>query len=370
MCFYLICLAGFSYGLGADKFVYMEEFLSYPDTMTEYVNYTIYNLILKSQMPLWTLVNMIAKTTFDSFYLVQIAESIFINISVCYLVTKYTHRYFLFLLIYFFSLQYFILNTEIMREGFSLALVMIGMHEWIRGKKWPLFVNIFIGTFFHVSALTGLLFPLAKFKPSWKILVIATFVSVFIWITSDFLLNRIIGMSFANNDAFSTKVMYYSIQASSFFGYARSLLTYLIFPFIVAYSVMLREKDEEKKNAYGQIAAYIIILGIIASSFAGFYRFYNYVLVFYLIIFSEFTYSLFDYTEHLIIRIGTFMGKCLLTIIFLYHAHYTSTNTYFYDFFYPYTCILNEDKSVYFREVAHSEGVTMDFNDNNLRNFK
>lgn len=371
MCIYLICLSGFSYGLGADKFVYMEEFEEYSHSMTDFGYTVLYNLVIKSQMPLWTFVNMFAKTTIDSFYVVQFIESTCINIAVCYLVSKYTHRYFLFLLIYFFSLQYFILNTEIMREGFSLSLVTIGMHKWLNGKKWYLYACVAIGILFHVSAAIALLFPLSKIKPTlWK-LGAACVLSFFIWVTSDILLVRIVGAFLGESDAFSTKIMYYSIQASTFFGYARSLLTYLIFPFIVVYSVILHETNEQIKRAFSHFASFVLILGIVASSFAGFYRFYNYVIIFYLIAFAEFTYSLLRYKEHFAIRIATFFGKGLLTFFFLYQAHYASTNTHFYDFFYPYTCILDENKkAVEFRKIAHKEGATIEFNDNNMRNVK
>lgn len=368
MCIYLICLSGFSYGLGADKFVYMEEFEEYSDSMKDFSYSVVYNIIIKSQMPLWTFVNMIARSTLNSFYIVQFLESTCINFAVCYLVSKYTHRYFLFLLIYFFSLQYFILNTEVMREGFSIAFTTFGIHQWLNGKKWYLYISALIGVLFHISAVTVLLFPLTRLKPSWRKLMIACILSFIIWFTSDILLSRVIGLFFGGEDAISTKILYYSIQASTFLGFFRSLLTYLVFPFIVVYSVMLQTNDDKKKKAFSHFASFVLILGIIASSFAGFYRFYNYVLVFYLISFAEFTFSLFRYKEHLLIRFATFSGKILLTVIFLYNAHYTITNTHFYDFFYPYTCILHENKKeIEFRKIAHSEGVNVKFNDSNMR---
>lgn len=68
MCFYLICLTGFSYGLGGDKFVYMREFEEYPDTFTEVGDYIWLQLMLKGQMPGWTLLNLISRSVFHSFY--------------------------------------------------------------------------------------------------------------------------------------------------------------------------------------------------------------------------------------------------------------------------------------------------------------
>ena len=48
MCFYLICLAGFSYGLGGDKFTYMEEFEEYPNDFSEIKDYIFLKVILRS----------------------------------------------------------------------------------------------------------------------------------------------------------------------------------------------------------------------------------------------------------------------------------------------------------------------------------
>lgn len=100
----------------------------------------------------------LCKVTFDSFYAIQLIESAVVNIAVCYIVSKYTHRYFLFLLIYFFSLKYFIFNCEVMREGFAIAFMLWGMHGYLIGKKWLFFLMFLISLMFHVSACAVLLF--------------------------------------------------------------------------------------------------------------------------------------------------------------------------------------------------------------------
>ena len=102
MCAYMVCLMGFSYGLGGDKFTYMEQFEYYPTDLSDMWNLIGANFVIRGQMPLWTVVNMTCKDVFGSFYAVQLIESAAINIAVCYVVSKNTHRYFMFLLIYFF----------------------------------------------------------------------------------------------------------------------------------------------------------------------------------------------------------------------------------------------------------------------------
>ena len=55
MCIYLICLTGFSYGLGADKFTYMDEFEEYPNTFDEIGDIIFQQIVFKGEMPLWTI---------------------------------------------------------------------------------------------------------------------------------------------------------------------------------------------------------------------------------------------------------------------------------------------------------------------------
>ncbi|NLV52733.1 MAG: EpsG family protein [Bacteroidales bacterium] len=369
MCIYLICISGFSYGLGGDKFTYMEEFELYPDRWNDVGDFIWIQFMMKGQMPLWTLANILAKVVFGSFNAVQFIQSTAINISICYLVSKYTHRYFLFLLIYFFTLQYFIFNTEVMREGFALSFVLLGMHGWMNGKKWLFFVMLPIGILFHISAAVAVVFPFAKFKLSWKMLGIAFALSFAIWFLSDILLGRVMMALLGGMGSLVEKIIFYSIQASTIFGFLRSAITYLIFPFVIMYSVMQNEKDEDRSKKFSRMISYMLLLGVLASSFAGFSRLYNYVRVFYLILFADFIYTMFREKKHLIIRLGTFCGTVFLVFL-QYMIPYKTTNTYYYDYFYPYTSILEKSKDVYIREVAHSEAVMAEESDNNVREIK
>ena len=369
MCGYLICLTGFSYGLGADKFTYMEEFEYYPNSFSETIDYIWVGLLTRGQMPLWTIVNVACKIFFDSFYAVQFMESAVINIAVCYIVSKYTRRYFLFLLIYFLSLQYFIFNTEVMREGFALALTLIGMDGWIRGRKWLYFLTLPIALMFHISASAALLFPFVRFKISWVTLLYAFVAAVALWGVSDILLGRLMGEAVGSQDSLSSKVMYYSIQATSIFGLIRHSARFLIFPFIIMYTSIIFEPSEIMKKYKEKLTAYMIILAILASAIPGAVRFYNYALIFYIISFADFVYMLFRIKKHLVIRIGTMLGT-LFFVFDLWTGHYKTTNSYFYELFYPYTCNLDENAEVDFRPIAHNEATSFQAEDKNTRDIK
>lgn len=366
ICGYMICLTGFSYGLGGDKFIYMEEFEQYPSDISEVGDYIWMQFMLRGQMPFWILVNLFGKIVFNSFYFVQLVESATINIAVCYIVSKYTHRYFLFLLIYFFTLQYFIFNTEVMREGFAMSFALIGMHNWMNGKKWLYFLMFSLALMFHVSAVTMLLFPLVRLRISWKTLAIAFFIAFGMWLFSDLILGKLMVSVLGGMGALVQKVLFYSIQASTIFGFLRSALTYLIFPFVIMYTSMTLESSEELRRCKEKMISFMLLLAILACSLAGFTRLYNYVQVFYLVMLADFLYSLLRFKNHLIIRMGALAGTLFLLAL-RYMTPYQTTNTRYYDYFYPYTCILHEDKSVFIREIAHQEAVAAEEKDNNVR---
>jgi hypothetical protein len=322
--------------------------------------------MLKGQMPLWTFVNMLAKSLFHSFYALQIIQSATINTAVCYIVSKYTHRYFLFLLVYFFTLHYFVLNTEVMREGFAIAFALIGMHNWMSGRKWLFFLMFLIALLFHISTVTLLLFPFVRFPISWKTLPIAFFAAFCIWLFSDLVLGKVMMAVLGGMGAMVEKVLFYSLHASTIFGFLRSALTFLVFPFIIMYTALNYEPSETLRERKEKMISYMLVLGILSASLAGFSRVYNYTRVFYLIMLADFIYITFHQQRHFIFRTGII--ACTAFFISLnYLIYFKTTKQYFYQFYYPYTCILNEDRSVYLREITHFESTSVEDQEKNVR---
>jgi len=365
MCAYLVCLSGFSYGLGGDKFVYMEEFENYPNTLDDTKLFILKGMLFRIQMPFWTVINIACKVLFNSFYAVQLLESLVINSAVCFIISKYTHRYFLTLLLYFLSLQYFIFNTEIMREGFALGFSLIAMHYWIRNNRWLFFVMILIALTAHVSAIIALLFPFARFKVTWKTVVIAILASLLLWSVSDVIVGRLFGF-LSGTGNLAVKAMYYSLQTSSVLAVLVHDFRFLILPFVMMYTSLCLEPSEQLRKYKESFLAYFIMLATLVSAIPGLIRFYNYSYIFYFMMTADFIYTLFRYKEHLIPRIGTLIIS-IFFVVQLYRGYYESSNSYFYEFYYPYTCILNEDADVEFRHVAHTEATTLNLREKNIR---
>lgn len=369
MCLMLICIVGFSYGLGGDKFTYMDQFEAIPDdvSVAEYLSLAI---VVQGNMPLWTLLAIFAKRCFDSFYALQLIQATIINVIFCYYASRYTHRKFIFLMAYFLSLNFFLFNTEVMREAIAVAICMVGMEAYMNGKRKWFFVCYVIAILFHVSASIVILFPLLKFKISYKTLGIAVLSSLLIWVLSDLIFGKIVMSVLGGTGAMATKIIRYSTVASNFNGYVGSLIRYLILPFIVMYYSYYWEEDEKVKTKKGRLISFHIVLAVCACSLAGFTRFRNYMEIYYLIMLSDFIYMLFKTKEKLILRVGTLVLTVFLVIWMQYMVFFPENKVYFYQLFVPYRCILNEDDDVFFREEVHLEAVKDEVSDEGTRDIK
>lgn len=369
LCAILIAIEGFSYGLGGDKFVYMESFETLPIDLP--IQETIYfEFLLQGYMPLWTILNVVVKRATDSFYVLQFVQATIVNITFCYIGCKYTKRYFLFLLLYFLCGKFFLFNTEVMREALAIAIMMIGIERYYK-KDYISYVLCFIlGFLFHLSASLMLLFPFVKFRINKYTLPACFIISFFFWAVSDILLGSAAIFALGGSiGVLIQKVLYYSTTATTIFGFLRSAITFIIVPFIVMYFSYQWETDEDIRQKKQKFISFAMVLGIIGSSFAGFSRFRNYVEIYYLCMLADFVYMLFRTKEHLIIRIGTMMVFVFL-ISLDYLVYYPYNKAYFIQRYVPYTCILNEDHSVYYREAIHAESVMKDSNDKNTRDIK
>lgn len=369
MCFLMICIAGFSYGLGGDKFTYMDQFEAIPDdvSITEYLSLAI---VVQGNMPLWTLLAIFAKKCFGSFYALQVIQATIVNVIFCYYASRYTHRKFIFLMAYFLSLNFFLFNTEVMREAIAVAICMVGMEAYMNGKRKWFFVCYVIAILFHVSASIVILFPLLKFKISYKTLGIAVLSSLLIWVLSDLIFGKIVMSVLGSTGAMATKIVRYSTVASNFNGYVGSLIRYLILPFIVMYYSYYWEEDEKVKTKKGRLISFHIVLAVCACSLAGFTRFRNYMEIYYLIMLSDFIYMLFKTKEKLILRVGTLVLSVFFVVWQQYLIFYPKNRVYFYQRYTPYRCILNENKDVLFREDVHQESVEQTVTDEGTRDIK
>lgn len=369
LCIMLICISGFSYGVGGDKFVYMEAFENIPNQIDSLFEYVYLKVLMYNHMPLWTLLIVFVKRFFDSFYVLQFIQSAFINLVYCYIAYKYTHKIFLFLLVYFLAGTFFIFNMEIMRESISIAFCLLAIESFLNGQKIRFALFVIMGMLFHISAAIVLCFPFCRIRTTRRLLLMAFGTSFLTWALSDFLLSNIASLAIGGIGMIVQKILYYSFQASTIFGFLRSAITFIIFPFFVMYYNIKWETDEKLRERKEKVIAFYMFLSMCACAFAGFTRLRNYAEIYQLIFLADFVYMWLKTKERFVIR-----TVCLVGIIFLtslnFFLYYPINKAYFYERYIPYTCILNEDKSVFFRKEIHTESTSGEATDKNTRNLE
>lgn len=367
LCLMLICISGFSYGLGGDKFVYMENFDQMPEHIDSLGEYLYFNVLLHSYMPFWSLLNVMAKSWFDSFYVVQLVQSAFVNIIFCYVVSKYTRRQFMFLIVYFLSGVFFQFNTEVMREGLAVAFGLLAIEAWMDKNKWRYLLLVLVGLMFHVSAVLVLVFPFCHFvKIKRRTLPVAFGAAFTMWVMSDFLASHAASFAVGGIGMLVQKVITYSFAASTLFGFLRSAITFIILPFIVMYYNLKWTEDEELRARKEKLMVFCLALSVLACAFAGFSRLRSYSEIYNWMFFADFVFTWLWTKERFIVRTVAIVGIVFLTSL-KYFVYYPINKAHFYDFFIPYTCILDEDRSIFYRHGMHTEATEGEVSDNNTR---
>jgi len=352
----LICIVGFSYGLGGDKFAYMGYFENYYDQLDDIGGCIAHEFVRMGFMPLWTLLLLIVKSTTDSFYVLQFVLALLVNIPICEVVRKHTDHGFVFLLLYFVSGLFFQFNTEVMREGPAIALGLLAIEHYINDNKRGFWICWAIGLGFHLSALAILMVPIVKYMElTRKNIAILLGVTVAGWALSDFVLLPILNYFLAHDaGAIGNKIITYTAIQTTFFGFLRSFLSLMVLPVAAIYFNREQAIDAREQSYRERMTSLLILFALVGCIFAGFTRFFNYVQVFYLLMLTELIYHLLDTKLHRIFRLATIIGAFGFWI--WYQMGYWPKNDFrFYQFFVPYTCILDESDEVFFREDAYWE---------------
>lgn len=350
--FILSIIAGFSYAWGGDKQTYLTEFNYYSSNIADLFSEIEHGFLRRSQMPGWIMVNMFAKTVFDSFYVVQLLESFFINFAIFYTCRKYTQRVFFFVLLYCLSFLYFIFNIEVMREAFALGFCLFAVEMLFR-KKYILTVLLFaIALLFHLSAIAMIiLFPWMKFRVTMRRLPFALLAALLIWFSCSYLSSFIIDMVVGQEGFWVRKVLLYSSFSTGFIVFIIYTLIYTVAPFfIMHYGIQNGIHDDDIIRRKEYFMAFFICLSLVVPSFLPLARFLNYAMPVLLCLTTDMLYTLLREKKHLIIKIS-----CLFLFwgYSMYHflAFSPKTETRYLDFWFPYTSIFEEDS--YDRTYRH-----------------
>jgi len=338
LCLCLILISGLSRELGGDKQIYI-AFFEDIDAATSLKNYILEQFEDKSFLPLWSAVNYYSYKWFNSFIAVQLFEALIINFAACYMAYKYTNRNFLFLLIFFISGIFFQLNTEVMREGFSIGFGMLALDAFMEKKHIQSILLFIVASLFHLSALILLLFPILtifNWRFDFKFLSSCLILSFVIWLGSDLLLTTLLPKLTFLPTSILSKIAHYSNEGASFGGYIGLAGRYILIPFIIDYFVLNAQCNEKLSEKIKQFMLFQVVLGTIISSTGwSFIRFANYTCIIYIICITTFLTILFK-PKYMILKLCCLMVVIGFQVQRLFY-YYPENNAHFYDFFVPYT---------------------------------
>jgi len=353
---FLICIVGFSYGLGGDKFAYMGYFENYYDSLDQIWECIVGEIKGIGFMPLWTLLCLVVKSTTDSFYILQFSVAILVNIPICEIVRRHTSHGFIFLLLYFVSELFFQFNTEVMREGPAIAMGLVAIECYMAGNKKCFWLFTLLGIGFHISAIILCIFPWVKdYTLSRRNIILLFGVTIIGWAVSEWVLQGMVNYFLGHSaDAIGRRMLQYSAIQTTFFGFLRSFLSMMVVPVSALYFNRQLDVEDREKEYRKKMSGLLVFLAFVGCCLAGFTRFFNYVQVFYLIMLSELIFHIFDTKVHFIFRVGTIVAAFIFWIWYEL-AYWPKNDFHFYQFFVPYTCILDESEDVYFREDAYHE---------------
>lgn len=362
MCFVLAAVAGCSYGLGGDKFLYMDVFLQYP-RHDICIPELIYNrFCIRSEMPLWTLMAYYVGLTTESFYVLQWIVALLINGSIVYVVMHNSDRWFTFLLLYTLSFTCFMFSTELLREACAMSMCLPAIHSWTRGRKGLFFLFTFLGLMFHISAGITLLFPMVSMirirQWDWKILLIAIVSAFVIWGIYDPIRHYILGIELTSETpSIIHKLVVFARTGTYIGGILYDMVLYIILPFVAFSLSLLWEKDRLRYEAKKQMYLFALLLGVIVVPISGFVRFYNYAQVFYLMALADMVVGTILHRRYIVLGVST-IGLMLGHVYRFYSSrHWPGSDVAYYQLWYPYTPIGTDYQTVEYRKIAHDKAV-------------
>lgn len=155
-----IGLSGFQFQVGTDVYNYMIEYESFDIASFNFSD--LFEGGEERRQPGWLLLLFLCKSLSSNFFIFKLIHAIVINVAV-FLFFKRESKY-PFLCIFLYAMMgYLVINFNILRQSFALALVLYG-YSYLNKNNYRQFILCAIGAFmFHSSAILILVFPLFKF---------------------------------------------------------------------------------------------------------------------------------------------------------------------------------------------------------------
>ena len=296
--FILIFIAGFRYNLGIDSIRY-ENVYRYQVPLHKLSQ----DAIDDSRYGIgWMLLQSCARTISSDFSILQLIQSLYVNLIIGYFIYKYSKHPFLALFLYFIFL-YPEFMFEILREACAVATYITG---WIffKKKKWiKYYICCSIAVCFHISAIITFLVPIAYapgmrsiFKVNLRlcwilglVLIVGLYLSVKLF---DFFAALSLLESVQERAATYANIDHQSgVRGASILGFISMGLNRVIYP-AIAYIFYIKNRTIDIKESHPLeiMIVFYMIFSIASFSIMILQRFTNYFAPFVILLLSNASY--------------------------------------------------------------------------------
>lgn len=337
LCLCFILLAGLRFYVGSDTHNYAYDF----SVMPEISRLSEFHRLESRYQFGWDAFVCIIKSYFENFVFVQLITAAIVNIAIFWFIKRNTTNVFLAVMFYYL-LNYFEYNMEIMREAIAVVLGLVAVMCYEKNRRVYFILLLMLAFEFHISAVVLAITPfIVKIKYSNKLVVITILLSVIVL----FLFTKISGLAnlinlFAASDPeYLLHYLNQSMDSSrNFFYYLELYLSYIIIPVLC----LLTLKENAKFT--GMVITFIVIRCLGMFTYA-FYRFGNYFEPFYWILLADATYY---YWKKMRIPKNVLITIITICILFIYQRGQLGKypkypNNKLYERYIPYEMVNSTD---------------------------
>lgn len=366
-CLFLILLAGFRNGVGGDTLSYMAEYEDAWDSFGNLREFISDSLFRQGRMPLWSMIFTTCRYFLESFYVFQLLHAILLNVTFFYVFKKYSKHIFLCALVYGLTGYFFLFNTEVLRESLAIVCAIVAILYFVKRNYIGYVVLAICAILFHASAAILLVFPLMRFIPIHYLTLAAGLVLSFvIWFLSDTIVSHLPSSIVMGDSSLAQKVVHYSDIKSNIFGFLEYALEYICFPYFIMYYAYTREEDDTYKTEQQQFIAFVLTIGVLSAGINGFARIRNYGAIFYIIALADFIHLYVHQPKYLFLTRSMVLACTIYFFSKFYLAYYPYSDRYHYEFYFPYTSIVDDEYQYEYRYEMHTESTVIN-KDNSTR---
>ncbi len=154
-CVAIILVMGFRYYVGGDTMGYMTKY-EHASPINEL---TILDFVLGEYQPLWVVLQSTCKAISEEFFVLQLVISTVVNITVFWVIKKYSTNHFFTALLYLIA-QMLNFNCEILRAVMAISFFLIAYQQLVVKRYLYYYLLIIVAILFHDQAVLLLLVPL------------------------------------------------------------------------------------------------------------------------------------------------------------------------------------------------------------------